>query len=74
MVSSPNRIASSNYDVLVVATGGYYTDPAAMLNGLVTGGSTNYGGWSDKSFDKLINQSIHIANKNKRYELLAKAE
>lgn len=68
------RIASSNYDVLVVATGGDYTDPAAMLNGLVTDGSTNYGGWSDKSFDKLINQSTHIANKSKRYKLLAKAE
>lgn len=68
------RIASSDYDILSVAIGGDYNDPASILDGLVTSGSFNYGGWSNQQYDKLISQASNEGSSSKRYKLLAQAE
>ncbi|WP_201779814.1 ABC transporter substrate-binding protein [Liquorilactobacillus vini] len=68
------RIASADYDILSVATGGDYNDPASILDGLVTKGSFNYGGWSNRYYDRLITQASNEGTAAKRYKLLAQAE
>lgn len=68
------RIASADYDILSVATGGDYNDPASILDGLVTKGSFNYGGWSNQHYDRLITQASNEGTAAKRYKLLAQAE
>lgn len=51
-----------------------YPDPATYLGTMVTGGGNNYAGWSNKEFDRLIEQASITADNHARLELFQKAE
>ena len=51
-----------------------YMDPATFLNLFLTPGGDNGSGWWDKRYADLLEAANHTADKQKRYELLAKAE
>ncbi len=51
-----------------------YMDPATFLNLFLTPTGDNGSGWWDKKYADLLEAANHTADKQKRYELLAKAE
>lgn len=51
-----------------------YADPMSQLGRLVTDGSINDGQYSDKTFDKMVDDAAAITDISKRYESFAKAE
>ena len=54
--------------------GADYMDPATFLNLFLTPSGDNGSGWWDKKYADLLETANHTADKQKRYELLAKAE
>jgi oligopeptide transport system substrate-binding protein len=54
--------------------GADYMDPSTFLNLFLTPGGDNGSGWWDKHYADLLETANHTADKQKRYELLAKAE
>jgi oligopeptide transport system substrate-binding protein len=54
--------------------GADYMDPATFLNLFLTPSGDNGSGWWDKRYADLLQAANHTADKQKRYELLAKAE
>jgi oligopeptide transport system substrate-binding protein len=54
--------------------GADYMDPTTFLNLFLTPGGDNGSGWWDKRYADLLEAANHTADKQKRYELLAKAE
>lgn len=54
--------------------GADYMDPATFLNLFLTPGGDNGSGWWDQKYADLLETANHTADKQKRYELLAKAE
>lgn len=51
-----------------------YMDPSTFLNLFLTPGGDNGSGWWDQNYADLLETANHTADKQKRYELLAKAE
>jgi oligopeptide transport system substrate-binding protein len=51
-----------------------YMDPLSFLNIFLTPDGDNGSGWSDQKYVDLLDEANHILDKQKRYELLAKAE
>jgi oligopeptide transport system substrate-binding protein len=52
----------------------WFTDPEYFLDGYLTGASSNYSGYSNAAFDKLMNEAKAIADPAKRLAAFAKAE
>lgn len=51
-----------------------YVDPTTFLNIFLTPSGDNGSGWWDQKYVDLLNDANHTLDKQKRYELLAKAE
>jgi oligopeptide transport system substrate-binding protein len=54
--------------------GADYMDPTTFLNIFLTPSGDNGSGWWDQKYVDLLAEANHILDKQKRYELLAKAE
>jgi len=54
--------------------GGDYMDPTTFLNIFLTPSGDNGSGWWDQKYVDLLAEANHTLDKQKRYELLAKAE
>jgi oligopeptide transport system substrate-binding protein len=54
--------------------GADYMDPATFLNLFLTPGSDNGSGWWDQKYADLLKEANQTADKQKHYELMAKAE
>lgn len=54
--------------------GADYMDPATFLNLFLTPSGDNGSGWWDQKYADLLETANHTADKQKRYELLARAE
>ncbi len=54
--------------------GGDYMDPTSFLNIFLTPSGDNGSGWWDQKYVDLLAEANHTLDKQKRYELLAKAE
>jgi oligopeptide transport system substrate-binding protein len=63
-----------NYDVARAAWGGDYVDPNTFLDLMVTGGGNNQTGWSNKEYDRLIEEAARTGDMQKRFELFQQAE
>ena len=53
---------------------GDYNDPISFIDMWVTGGGNNNAQWSNKEYDKLVSEIQSTTDKEKRYELMHKAE
>jgi oligopeptide transport system substrate-binding protein len=51
-----------------------YADPNSFLGTMVTGGGNNYAGWSNKEFDRLIEEASNTADNARRMEIFQRAE
>ena len=51
-----------------------YNDPSTFLNIFLTPGAANGTGWWDPKYAELLKEADKIADRQKRYELMAKAE
>ena len=54
--------------------GADYMDPTTFLNIFLTPGADNGSGWWDQKYVDLLEEANHTLDRQKRYELLAKAE
>ncbi len=54
--------------------GADYMDPTTFLNIFLTPGGDNGSGWWDQKYVDLLEEANHTIDRQKRYELLAKAE
>jgi oligopeptide transport system substrate-binding protein len=54
--------------------GADFMDPVTFLNLFLTPGGDNGSGWWDQKYADLLEEANHMADRQKRYELLAKAE
>lgn len=63
-----------NYDVSRAGWIADFIDPNAFLELFVTGGGNNDTGWSNKEFDKLIEQAAFTAEPENRMQTLQRAE
>lgn len=70
------RSASGNFDLVISSWGADFADPINFLNLAVSNNSTNNGGWSNKSYDKLIkaSQTTDANRPQARYQNLVDAE
>lgn len=62
------------YDVSRSGWIGDYHDPMTFLDMWTTGNGNNNTGWSDKEYDGLIEKAKHEPDRQKRLELLTRAE
>ena len=51
-----------------------YADPSTFLDTMTTGNGSNYAGWSDPAYDRLIAAAGNTADNARRYELFQQAE
>jgi oligopeptide transport system substrate-binding protein len=51
-----------------------FADPETFLSTMVTGGGNNYAGWSNKEFDRLIDEAADTPDNTRRLELFQRAE
>jgi oligopeptide transport system substrate-binding protein len=51
-----------------------YPDPLTFLGTMITDGGNNWASWSNKAFDRLIDETTNTADNAKRLELFQKAE
>jgi oligopeptide transport system substrate-binding protein len=63
-----------NYQISRSAWIGDYPDPNTFLDMWVTGGGNNNTGWSNKEYDRLIDQAALTKDPNARYEIFRQAE
>ena len=68
-----DKMAKSNYDVAITRWAPDYGDPSAILGMYTTNNASNYGKWSNREFDSLVDQANKEANASKRYQELLKA-
>lgn len=69
-----NNQKKLNYSISRAGWIGDYPDPNTFLDMWVTGGGNNQTGWSNKEYDKLIEQASKESDQAKRYEIFQKAE
>ncbi|MGC4375396.1 peptide ABC transporter substrate-binding protein [Fictibacillus sp. Mic-4] len=63
-----------DYEMSYAGWGPDYKDPMTFIDLFVTGGSYNQMGYSNKEYDKLVNDAKKEADPKKRYEMMLKAE
>lgn len=68
------RMDSGNFDIVLAGWGADYQDPTTFLDLLETTNGNNYGKFSNAEYDKLIKLSRVTPDKEKRYEMLKRAE
>jgi oligopeptide transport system substrate-binding protein len=51
-----------------------YVDPSTFLGTMVTGNGNNYAGWSNREYDRLIDEASNTIDNRARYELYQRAE
>lgn len=69
--------ARAKLDYKGLAFGGWgadYMDPSTFLNLFLTSGADNGSGWWDQRYADLLKEADRTADRQKRYELMAKAE
>jgi len=69
-----DRVQRLDYDVARAGWFGDYLDPNTFLDMFLAGGGNNDTGWSDKDYDRLIEQAAAEADPARRMGLLAQAE
>ena len=68
------RVDNLNYEIARAGWIGDYNDPMTFLNLWVTGNGNNDTGWSNEEYDSLIQEAKRESDREKRKELLQKAE
>jgi oligopeptide transport system substrate-binding protein len=63
-----------NYTVGVSGWVADYPDPLTFLGTMITDGGNNWAGWSNRTFDGLIDEASNTADNAKRLELFQRAE
>jgi oligopeptide transport system substrate-binding protein len=63
-----------NYSIAFSGWIADYPDPVTFLGTMVTGGGNNWAGWSNKDFDRLIDEASSTADNARRLEMFQKAE
>jgi len=63
-----------DFDIARSSWVGDYDDPNTFLDCFVTGRGNNRTGWSDPTYDSLLNRALAEPNATKRLQLLASAE
>jgi oligopeptide transport system substrate-binding protein len=63
-----------DFDIARSSWVGDYDDPNTFLDCFVTGRGNNRTGWSDPTYDSLLNRALAEPNPTKRLQLLANAE
>lgn len=63
-----------DFDIARSSWVGDYDDPNTFLDCFVTGRGNNRTGWSDPTYDSLLNRALAEPNPTKRLQLLASAE
>lgn len=69
-----DRIRSGQFDIARAAWFGDYPDPTTWLEKMGTGAGNNDCGWSDPTFDALLQQARSIREPEARMAVLAEAE
>lgn len=69
-----NRVNSGDFDCTLTAWIADFADPISFLDCETTGNDYNYGKWSNKKYDQLIQASKNTSVKAKRMHYLAQAE
>lgn len=67
-------LSTLDYDIARSSWVGDYPDPNTFLDMFVTGGGNNRTGWGDADYDKLIAAAAAETDREKRFDLLRKAE
>ncbi|GER67360.1 peptide ABC transporter substrate-binding protein [Weizmannia acidilactici] len=67
---------NQDYDIQLAGWGPDYQDPMTFLDLFVTNGDNNKSGYSNKQYDKLINEAktTYANNPEKRWQVMLKAE
>jgi oligopeptide transport system substrate-binding protein len=65
---------SMNYDMIRGGWIGDFMDPVTFLTIWTTGNGNNDTGWSNPTYDRLIDQAAHTGDPEKRFDLLHDAE
>jgi oligopeptide transport system substrate-binding protein len=65
---------SMNYDMCRGGWIGDFMDPSTFLSIWTTGNGNNATGWSNPTYDQLIDQAAHTGDPQKRFEILHDAE
>lgn len=69
-----NTLAEGEFEIAAGTWWGDYNEPSTMLNLMLTGGGTNFSGYSNSEYDALMQFSKHTAEAKDRDALYAKAE
>lgn len=71
-----SRSQDGNFQLLVTGWYADYPDPITFLGMFTTGGSYNYGQWSNKQYDALIkrSQTTDATNEKRRYADMLQAQ
>lgn len=69
-----NSVSTLNYDIARYGWIGDYIDPNTFLDMFMTDSGNNKTGWSNKEYDRLINEAARTPGKAERLELFQKAE
>lgn len=67
-------VTQLNYQIARAGWIGDYTDPNTFLDMFVTGGGNNNTGWSNETYDRLIEEANRELDPGKRMKLFRKAE
>jgi oligopeptide transport system substrate-binding protein len=65
---------NKNYSIAFSGWIADYADPSTFLGTMVTGNGNNYAGWSNRAYDRLIDEAAGTADNRVRYELFQRAE
>lgn len=68
------RMDSGNFDIVLAGWGADYQDPTTFLDLLESKNGNNYGKFNNAEYDKLIRLARVTPDKEKRYEILKRAE
>ncbi|MFK7826253.1 MAG: peptide ABC transporter substrate-binding protein [Oligoflexales bacterium] len=69
-----NTQKNLDYDISRAGWVGDYPDPNTFLNMFITGGGHNATGWSNKTYDELIDTASKTVDQTKRFSFLHQAE
>lgn len=69
-----DRESNGDFQLSLAGWGADYNDPMTYLDVMVTDGTYNRGGWSNKEYDKLIRKSMSNPDFEERAKDLAEAE
>ncbi len=66
--------AQLNYDIGILGWGADYFDPCTFIDMWTTGNGNNNTGWSDVTFDGVVDEATQCADAKQRLEILQRAE